>query len=263
MSAIHNIRADPFTVSTDANLPIGEIVEVQWQLLYRIGAWVGLVAVGLIPISITAFVIWPPPETVSGHFVLLQEHWLLGLLGLDLIYLVANTLLLPMILALYLALRRVNESLMLLGILLVLIGTVALLASNPLVEMWTLSNDYAAATTTAERTLYLTAGEVYLTGYTGTAYHAHYVLGSIGLLLMALVMLRSPLFGRVAAYTGIVANIVAFGLYVPVIGVTLSTISGIAYLIWFVLIIRKLFQLSTVNSPGDRLPNGALQSGRR
>ncbi|MEZ4862781.1 MAG: hypothetical protein R3C14_15805 [Caldilineaceae bacterium] len=259
MRAIHSVRADPFTVSTGARGLTRKSAEVQWQLLYHIAAWVSVVAVGLIPISITVFIIWPPPETVIGHFVLLQEHWWLGLLGLDLIYLVANTLLLPMILALYLALRRVNESLMLLGITLVLIGTVALLTSNPLVEMWTLSNRYAAATTTAERTLYLTAGEVYLTGYTGTAYHAHYILGSIGLLLMALVMLRSPLFGRVAAYTGIVANIVAFGLYVPVIGVALSTISGIAYLIWFVLIIRRLFQLSTVDSPGDKLSNGSLQ----
>ncbi|MCB0123514.1 MAG: hypothetical protein KDE31_04105 [Caldilineaceae bacterium] len=35
--------------------------------------------------------------------------------------------------------------------------------------------------TAAERILYLTAGEAFLDGYTGTAYHAHYILGAIGL----------------------------------------------------------------------------------
>jgi hypothetical protein len=54
---------------------------------------------------------------------------------------------------------------------------------------------------------------------------------------------RSAHFSRFTAYVGIVANVVAFGLYVPGIGVALSAISGIGYLIWFVLIIRKLLQL--------------------
>jgi len=227
--------------------PVDEAAGTQWRLLYRIGAWVGVLAILLIPVSLVVFMVWPPPETVSGHFARLQENLWLGLLGIDLIYLIANVLLVPMLLALYMALRRDNESLMLLAITLVLVGTVALVAANPLVEMWTLSNQYAAATTAAERTLYLTAGEAFLVGYTGTAYHAHYILGSIGLLLMAVVMVRSPRFGRFAAYTGMAANLVAFGLYVPVIGVTLSAISGIAYLVWFLLIIRKLFQLAAVD----------------
>lgn len=222
----------------------------QWQLLYRIGAWLGVIAVVLIPISIAVFVIWPPPETVGGHFARFQENWLLGLLGIDLIYLVTNLLMLPLVLVLYLVLRSVNGSLMLLGTILVLIGTIALVAANPLVEMSTLSNRYAAATSDVERTLYLTAGEVFLTGYTGTAYHAHYVLGAIGLLLVSLVMLRSSIFSRLTAFAGIVANVVAFGLYVPRIGVTLSAISGIGYLVWLVLVLRTLFQLSRLTSDG-------------
>lgn len=249
MRVIGNGGAGALANRSETITPGNEAVDAQWQTLYRIGAWVGIVAMTLIPVSIIVFIMWPPPETVSGHFARLQANLLLGLLSIDLIYLVTNVLMLPLMLALYMALRRDNESLMLLALTAVLVGTVALLAANPLVEMWTLSEQHAAATTAAARTLYLTAGEVFLTGYTGTAYHAHYILGSLGLLLMAVVMLRSPRFGRLTAYMGIVANLVAFGLYVPVIGVTLSTLSGIAYLIWFVLIIRKLFQLSTSEEP--------------
>lgn len=249
MRVVGNGGAGALANRSETITPGNEAVDAQWRTLYRIGAWVGIVAMTLIPVSIIVFVMWPPPETVSGHFARLQANLLLGLLGIDLIYLVTNVLMLPLMLALYMALRRDNESLMLLALTAVLVGTVALLAANPLVEMWTLSEQHAAATTAAARILYLTAGEVFLTGYTGTAYHAHYILGSLGLLLMAVVMLRSPRFGRLTAYMGIVANLVAFGLYVPVIGVTLSTLSGIAYLIWFVLIIRKLFQLSTSEEP--------------
>ncbi len=256
---IGNVGVGALTNRSGARTPVDKAAGAPWRLLYRIGAWVGVLAITLIPVSIVVFAVWPPPETVSGHFARLQENLWLGLLSIDLIYLIANVLMVPMMLALYMALRRDNESLMLLAITLVLVGTIALIAANPLVEMWTLSNQYAMATTEAARTLYLTAGEMFLTGYTGTAYHAHYILGSTGLLLMAFVMLRSPLFDRFAAYMGIIANVVAFGLYVPVIGVTLSTLSGIAYLIWFVLIIRTLFQLSTVDSPSAGLPSGSLR----
>jgi hypothetical protein len=240
---IGNVGVDAWAAQPNSVVPADEAVDAQWHTLYRIGAWLGLVAVALIPISIVVFMIWPPPETVRGHFALLQENLLLGLLGIDLIYLITNVLMLPLMLALYMVLRPANESLILLAITLVLVGTVALLASNPLVEMWTLSQHHAAATGAAERALYLAAGEAFWAAYTGTAYHAHYILGTIGLLLMAFVMVRSAHFSRSTAYVGIVANVVAFGLYVPGIGVALSAISGIGYLIWFVLIIRKLLQL--------------------
>ena len=45
--------------------------------------------------QIMIFVIWPPPTTVEGYYSLFQQSWLLGLLSLDLLYLVNNALLIP------------------------------------------------------------------------------------------------------------------------------------------------------------------------
>jgi hypothetical protein len=64
-------------------------------------------------------------------------------------------------------------------------------------------------------------------------------------LIVSLVMLQSNIFGRVTAFTGVVAAILNWGLYVPGgIGLFLFTLSVIPFLtIWLILVARKLFQL--------------------
>ena len=234
--------------------PMIDAIDARWQALYRIGGATGLIAVAIIPVSIAVFMVWPPPDTVLGHFARLQENRLLGLLGMDLLYLLANILLIPMMVALYFALRRTNESLIVLAIVLYFIGTILLFVANPLVEMMTLSDQYAAATTEAQRVAALGAGEAMLARDTGTAYHLHYIIGTIGLLIVSTVMLRSAVFSNVMAYLGFITNVLAFGLYVPTIGVALSAVSGIGYLIWFTRIARRLLQLG--NAGREPMPHG-------
>jgi len=90
---------------------------------------------------------------------------------------------------------------------------------------------------------YVVAGEAMLTHFHGMAYHAHYILGSASLLISSILMLRSSTFSRATAYVGIVTNIIVFGLYVPEIGVWISMLSVLGYLIWYILIARKLIRL--------------------
>ena len=74
--------------------------------LYRTGAIAAIVMAVIIPIQGAIYAFYPPPETVAGHLELLQRNWLLGLLSLDLLYLIDTALTLPIYLALYIALRR-------------------------------------------------------------------------------------------------------------------------------------------------------------
>jgi hypothetical protein len=122
------------------------------------------------------------------------------------------------------------------------LGLVCLVLSRPILEMLTLSDQYAAAATDAQRAMYLAAGEATLTLFHGTAFNAHYILGSASLLTSSFLMLRSEILGKRTAYVGIVTNIVVFGLYVPQIDVYLSQLSVVGCFVWYLLITRRLLQ---------------------
>ena len=213
----------------------------RWRTLYRIGAVAALISVVIIPLSIAAFFVWPLwPDNILA---VIQEDWFAGLMGLDFVYLLSNVFAVPFFLVLYVTLKEVDESWALIALTLGLLGLVCLVPARPIPEMFALSDQYAAATTDAERAAYLVAGESMLTHFHGMVYHVHYILGSASLLISSFLMLRSNTFSKATAYVGIVTNIVVFGLYVPEVGVWISMLSVGGYLIWYILIARKLIQL--------------------
>jgi hypothetical protein len=228
-----------------ADAPPAEAAESSWKPLYRVGGAAALIVVVLYVLQIIVFVVSPPPNSVIGFFTLFHKNALLGLLDLDLLSLADYALFVPMFLALYIALRRVSPSFMTIATTLGLIGVATYFASNTAFEMLSLSNQYAAATTDAQRSLLVASGQALLAIYQGTAFYVSYALLAIAPLLISVVILRSKTFGKVTAYVGIVANVLAFGLFVPtMIGIFLSIVSAVALLIWYILIARKLFLLA-------------------
>ncbi len=120
---------------------------------------------------------------------------------------------------------------------------VLFIASNPAVEMLSLSDHYAAATTDAQRATFLAAGQAMLAGWQGTAFHVGYIVSSVAAIAIAAVMLRSAIFSKTTAYLGILANAIGLGLYLPAIGVFLAVFSVVFLEIWYIVIARRLFQL--------------------
>lgn len=124
----------------------------RWRGLYGAGGASALVMVALILVQVTVYASWPPPAfdgPVLPWFELLQDNRLLGLLSLDLLYLVDSAPLVVIYLALYVALRRTSVSAMMVGTVLGMVGVVAYYASNTSFEMLYLSNQYAVAATEA------------------------------------------------------------------------------------------------------------------
>lgn len=228
-------------------------VHSPWNWLYKVSGMAALVTAVLIIIQMVVFVLWPPPSDAIDYFNLFQNNALVGFLSLDLLYVIDNVLLIPILLALYIALRKTNESFMAIGTALGFIGIACLFASNPSVGMYSLSGQYAAATTEIQRSLFLAAGQALLAAYTGTTYHLSLILGSVALVIICIVMLQSKTFSKATAYMGIVANVLALGLYVPKIGVYILVFSIIFLWIWYVLITRKLFRLGQIASQGEKL----------
>jgi hypothetical protein len=222
-------------------VPDAETADARWHWLYKIGGAAALISVVIIPISIVAYFVWPPfPDDI---LVVIQEDRLAGLMSLDFLYLLSNFFAIPLFLVLYVTLKRVSESFSAIALALGFVGLLSLVPSRPILEMFAISNQYAAATTDAQRAIYLAAGEAVLALFHGTAFNVHYLLGSASLLISSFLMLRSDIFGKRTAYVGIVTNIVVFGLYVPKIGIYISLLSVVGYLIWYILIARRLFQL--------------------
>lgn len=222
-----------------------ETADPYWRWLYRIGGAAALFAAAMIPIQLTVFIIWGQPETALGWFTLFEDSKLAGLLAFELLLVISTALGIATTLALYVALRGVNESLMAIALVVGLLEAVAFIMARPAFEMLYLSERYAAATTDAQRAMFLGAGEAMLATFNGTAFHLSINFFSIYFLIVSIVMLRSHIFGRVIAYLGILAALFNWALYVPQIGIFLSILSIVPFwAIWLILVARKLLQLA-------------------
>lgn len=207
-----------------------------WQNLYRMAGAATFIMVLIIPLQIIVYMTWQIPESALDSFLLFQDNKLVGLLVFELPYLVSNVLSIALFIALYTVLRKVNPTIVAIATTMGLISVAIVFNARPGFDLLYLSDQYTAATNAAQRAMYLAAGEAKLALINGTAQQAHYILGSIAFLLISIVMLSSEKFNKTTAYMGIVANTLAFGIYVPVIGIYLSIFSVFPFLtIWMIL----------------------------
>jgi hypothetical protein len=220
-----------------------EAADARWSWLYKIAGMASLLSVLFFPIQIIVYFVSPPPSTVIGWFGLLQARPLIGLLDLDLLLMVDQVLAIPIFLALYIALRKTHESFTVLGLVLGLFSMVLFIASNPAYALLSLSDQYVAAGTEAQRAAFLAAGQAMLAIYQGSAFQVSYIVGSIAAIIISVVMLRSRLFSKATAYLGILANGIALGLYVPEIGIYISIFSVVFLWAWYIFLARRFFQL--------------------
>jgi hypothetical protein len=161
-------------------------------------------------------------------------------------------------LALYLVLRKASEGIMTIAVILVLLGTGIFLATNNPFSMLSLSNQYAAATTDAQRSTFLAAGEAILAQTTQRAvggFNMALFLVSVAGLITSSVMLQSKSFSRVTAYAGLLANGLSLADYVRQALTPSATIALLVILpyvlflmIWYGLVGRRLLQLGRLES---------------
>ena len=231
------------------NMKYGE-TEQGWKPLFNLGGVSALMMVGIIIAQMIVFMSAPPPYEggASAWFALFQNNKIIGLINFELLMIVYVFLSIPITLSLYVLLRRVSPSFTALYVVLSLIGIMSFIVARPAFEMLFLSNGYAAATTDAERAVYLSAGETLLAVFHGTAFQVSYVLGSLGGLIISIVMLKTDVFSKTTAYLRIASSVFDFGLYVPAVGMYISIFSVLFLLIWDILVAQRLFQLGRGNA---------------
>lgn len=216
-----------------------------WQKLMRAGAWAAIAVVALIPFQIAVFAVYPPPESVAGFFELFQKNWFLGLLSLDLLYILNNTLLAILYLGLFAALWRTNFAGVLIAVVLGLIGICTYYSSAVAFEMLIISKQYAMAETLELKQQFLAAGQGLLAVYKGSAFDVYYVLNAITLLMISRIMLLNSTFSKSTAIWGLVSG---FFMLIPstagMLGFVFSLVSLIPWIVFALLVSKQLFYLS-------------------
>jgi hypothetical protein len=196
--------------------------------LIKIAGYAAILVILIIPVQIAIFFMWPPPETVDGFFTLFRENALLGLISLDLLYLINNAVLILFYLGLYAVLSRNNPSLMLIALVVGLVGIASYYSSSIAFEMLNLSKQYHTAESAELRNQCMASGRTLLAVYKGTAFDVYYVLNAISLLIMSMVILKSKLFSRATGYWGLASGIL---MVIPSTAGTLGLIFSIVSLI--------------------------------
>jgi hypothetical protein len=222
-----------------------------WKPFYKIG---GIVAVILLCYSLATMIllmtIGGQPATAQEGFTMLQENRLLGLLRLDVLTVFAWLLYYLLFLGLYIALEKTHAAYAAIAAVIGCAG-VTLLIATPSVFSWlALSDKFAAATSEAQKSLLLAAGEAILASdmWHGTGAMMGSLLFQTGLLVASILMLRSSAFSKLTAWVGVVTHgfdllhVLAGFLYTPV-GTALMIAAGPLYLVWFPLLARDFFRL--------------------
>ena len=125
-----------------------DAVDVRWRDLYRIGGIVAIVMNILILVIAVALIVWPIlPGSASAEdiFTAIEGNRLGGFMALDSMLLVTNIVGLLLFLALYVALKQVNESYALIALVIGLFAAVLVVQARPVSELLFLSEAYTTA----------------------------------------------------------------------------------------------------------------------
>jgi Domain of unknown function (DUF4386) len=254
MTALENLATEPEKVSSrEAWLYwLGCAAAVVAVVIFR--RWLSSEFLLFRAIGIVQFGPKAPPNSAAGWFTLLHAHPVIGFTLLNGFDTMTFVLAGVVYFALYIALRRTVRDFMIVALALSVAGIVLYIASNPAFPMLRLSSQYTAATTDAQRSMILAAGEQVIASKNPFAIGQNlaFIFFNAGGLILSTAMLRSGIFTKRTAWLGILFNTFAFGF--P-LGVALAPgnpmIPGVAWVIavffwlfWYIGIARAFWRLA-------------------
>ena len=194
-----------------------------------------------------------PPETADQAFSILQENKLAGLLRLDILTVFVMPLYYLLFYSLFMALKNTDQAISTVSMILTFAGVTLFLATPSVFSYLYLSDQYALATSDFQKNQLLAAGESIVASdmWHGTGAKIGGILLQTGALLISILMLRSNVFNRSTAFTGIATHgldlaHILIGFFAPALGNIIMFIAGPLYLIWFPMVGVRLYKLRRV-----------------
>jgi len=220
--------------------------DLTWKGVYTVGG-IGMLLAGLVYIvsAVLSIVIGPPPSGGEPYLQGLTNHALVAQVNFGL-WVLADLLLLPATMALYLVLKQFAKNAMLIAAGLMVLFAILDLGVTELnsLTLVALTHQYAAAASDAQRAAYVAAAD-YALATLPIATFFSYLVSSVGLLIISIVMLRG-VFSKPAAYAGMVAGVAGIvgGFYVLLPALALFLVpSLIAFGLWSLLAGARLCAL--------------------
>jgi hypothetical protein len=216
--------------------------DLSWKSLYRAGG-ISAVLIGVLYIVATILVFVIPFPPTSGGAATLQyiASNRSAYIVQQVLYNAPGILAILSFLALYVALKHLDKSYAAIGAAVSIASQLSFLAFNVIFGLVYLSDEYAAATTDAQRAIFATAAEALVAQ--NNIVFANGVVAAVGILIVSLVMLKG-LFRKSIAYLGIVTGVLG------IVSEGARTIVGAGYLfygillmIWFIVIGWQLYLL--------------------
>ncbi|WP_313018005.1 hypothetical protein [Acetoanaerobium noterae] len=218
-----------------------KIMNVDYRPLFKLTNFLIIIMLLIIPLQIIIFSLYPPPNTVEGFFELYKSNVFLGLLSLDFLYLINNTIMIILYLSLFVALYKDSPLTVLIAFILGIVGLVCYYGSNPSFEILNLSRKFFDANIN-DQIIYIAAGETLLAGYSGTSFNVYYVLNTICLLMFSYTLIKSPIFKKTVGYWALASG---FFMIIPssagMIGLIFSLLSLIPWVV-FIGLLRLEFK---------------------
>jgi len=180
--------------------------EKRWNNLYKLGGISAYIIAVLLFGEIFVYALIPNPNTPLGYIELFQENPLYGLLHFDLLGMISYLFFIPMTLAIYMALRKTSDSIVLIATVLFFLGVAVFFATNTAFSILSLSKQYAIVESEAEKTMLLASCHSLVTLFKVQAFMVSYVLVSAAWVMFASVMLQSDVFSRFTAWIGVLAG---------------------------------------------------------
>lgn len=231
--------------------------ERSWRALYRIGAIVAVIGIAALMFDIVLSMLpgWGPatvPTTVDAWLAQFGSNPLLGMRNLDSLNVLVSLITLPMYVALYGLHRKSEPALLLLGLIVVSVGTVLFASSNAALSLLGLSRDYAVATTPVTKVAIQGATQAALVRGAHGSFGVlpAFLLSEIGTLIVSIGMIRGGVFRRAVGITGVVGSSV-LALYTIILttgGVSFSglmmvaALGGLLMIGWQVAVSRTLLR---------------------
>ena len=192
-----------------------------------------------------------PPASVEECFALLRENRWTGLLRLDILTIFVMPLYYVLFYSLYKVLKDVDNGLITISVIFIFAGVTLFLAAPSTFSYLYLADGYEGALTEMAKNKFLIAGEAVFSNdiWHGAGAQVGGILVQSGAVIISFFMLRSTVFSKLTAYTGIImhgfdlAHII-IGFFSVTVGNTFMIIAGPLYPVWFLLISLNLFKHS-------------------